>query len=178
MIKSILLFSFLFVTAASIPVPAGDTESIPSVKGVDIGRYLGTWYEIARLPHRFEKDLVGVTAAYTRKPNGEIEVINQGYKGSLDGERKTARGRARLTDPDTPGLLRVSFFWIFWSDYKIIRLDTAEYKWAVVTSKSKKYLWILSRTPRLDEALVSELAAFVTDKGFETEKIIWVKQRE
>ncbi len=176
--STVLLFSFLLATTASIPVSAGDTESIPSVKDVDIERYLGTWYEIARLPHRFEKDLVGVTATYTRKPNGEIEVINQGYKKSLDGERKTARGRARLTDPDTPGLLKVSFFWIFWSDYKIIRLDTAEYKWVVVTSSSKKYLWILSRTPKMDEALVSELTAFVAGKGFETEKIIWVEQKK
>jgi lipocalin len=162
----------------SISVLAGDTESIPPVKGVDIERYLGTWYEIARLPHRFEKDLVGVTAAYKRKPNGEIEVLNQGYKQSLEGEKKTARGRARIPDLRTPGLLKVSFFWIFWSDYKIIKLDTAEYKWAVVTSSSKKYLWILSRTPKIEDALVEELKAYVTEKGFETEKLIWVKQKE
>jgi apolipoprotein D and lipocalin family protein len=176
--KTFTLCAFLPLLVMFIPVMAGDTDAIPPVEGVDIDRYLGTWYEIARLPHRFEKDLVGVTATYSIKPNGEIEVLNQGFKHSLGGEKKKAVGRARIKDPRTQGLLKVSFFWIFWADYKIIKLDTAQYQWAVVTSSSKKYLWILSRTPRLDDALLAGLTAFVQEKGFDTEKIIWVKQKE
>ncbi|HEX9935254.1 MAG TPA: lipocalin family protein, partial [bacterium] len=168
-------FLTLMMTAAAYAEDS--TKLIPPVEGVDIDRYLGVWYEIARLPHRFEKDLVGVTATYSLKRNGEIEVVNQGFKNTLDGEKKTARGRARIPNPTVPGLLKVSFFWIFWSDYKIIKLDVENYGWVVVTSNSKKYLWILSRTPKIDDALRADLTAFARENGFDVERLIWVEQK-
>jgi apolipoprotein D and lipocalin family protein len=165
----------LFFTAASV-YAAESTKSIPPVEGVDINRYLGVWYEIARLPHRFEKDLVGVTATYALKPNGEIEVLNQGYVKTLQGRHKTAKGRARIPDPKQTGLLKVSFFWFFWADYKIIELDWENYSYAVVTSKTKDYLWILGRTPKMDEALYNRLVDFAGEYGFDTGKLIRVQQ--
>ncbi len=152
------------------------TDSIPLVEGVDINRYLGVWYEIARFPHRFEKDLVGVTATYTLKPNGEIEVLNQGYKRTLQGEKKTAKGRARIFNPKQTGLLKVSFFWIFWSDYRIIALDKENYSHALVTSSSKNYLWLLSRTPQMQDSVYHRLIGFAEEKGFDLSKLIKVEQ--
>lgn len=172
-----LLASFGAAVAKTTGAPDRDiTKSIPSVEGVDIDRYLGVWYEIARLPHRFEKDMVGVTATYKLKPNGEIEVLNQGYKGTLRGKFKRAKGRARIPDPNRSGLLKVSFFWFFWADYKIIALDKENYQYALVTSNSKNYLWLLCRKPQLEDSVYTRLMNFAEEKGFDLSRVIKVLQ--
>ncbi len=120
-----------------------------TVKQLDLERYLGTWYEIARFDHRFERGLVGVTANYSLRDDGKIKVVNEGYKKTLDGKHDVAVGKAKTTDD--PGRLKVSFFWIFYADYLVLELGE-NYQWALIGSTSDKYLWILSRTPILDDA--------------------------
>ena len=146
------------------------TTSIPAVKDFQLDRYLGTWYEIARLPNSFEKNLDHVTANYTLLENGEINVLNKGFNTEKK-IWKDATGRAWISDPQNPAHLRVSFFWKFSSDYKIIALDSMNYSYALVTSTSKKYLWILSRTPEMSPAAYSSLVKIADDYGFEVEKL-------
>src|SRR5512140_370896 len=119
-----------------------------TVKSLDLNRYLGTWYEIARFPHSFEKNLVGVTATYSLREDGKIKVLNQGYKNTLDGELSKAEGKAKIPDPQKPANLKVSFFWIFYAEYNVLELDE-NYQYAMIGSSSAKYFWILSRTPQM-----------------------------
>jgi lipocalin len=147
------------------------------VKELDLDRYLGTWYEIARFDHRFERGLVGVTANYSMRDDGKIKVLNSGYKDSLDGEYTEATGKAKIPDPDNePGKLKVSFFWFFYADYFVLELDE-DYQWALIGSRSDKYLWILSRTPRMDEALYDECLDKLSKRGYDVSKLIKVEQK-
>jgi apolipoprotein D and lipocalin family protein len=151
------------------------TESIPAIKIFDLQRYLGTWYEVARLPHSFESGLDRVTATYTLQENGTIKVLNKGFNTSK-GEWKEASGKAYIPNTLAGALLKVSFFWIFYSDYKVIELDTANYSYAMVTSSSKKYLWILSRTPHLDDAIYDKLIRKAGEWKFNISEIYKVPQ--
>jgi len=146
-----------------------------TVKELNLNRYLGTWYEIARFDHNFEKGLTGVTATYLLSDDGKIKVINQGYKNVLDGKLSIAEGKAKLTDD--PGKLKVSFFWIFYADYFVLELDN-DYQWALVGSSSSKYLWILSRTPKLDDNVKNMILQKAEERGYDITKLIWVKQKE
>jgi apolipoprotein D and lipocalin family protein len=157
------------------PAFAGDsTKAIPVVSNFELDRYLGTWYEIARLPHRFEKGLIKVTATYSLRPDGKIQVLNRGYKPAKNKWSK-AKGKAWIPDKNVPARLRVSFFWPFAADYRVIKLDP-DYQWAVVTSGSKDYFWILCRTPKIDQASYESLIQFARDNGFDLGKLILVEQ--
>ncbi|HSM49423.1 MAG TPA: lipocalin family protein [Draconibacterium sp.] len=145
-----------------------------TVKELDLQRYLGTWYEIARFDHRFERGLVGVTATYSMREDGKIRVLNQGFKNTLDGELSVAEGKAKLTGE--PGKLKVSFFWIFYADYLVMELDE-NYQWALIGSTSDKYLWILSRTSKLDESTKNLILEKARNRGYDTSKLIWVEQK-
>ncbi|MCF8298463.1 MAG: lipocalin family protein [Saprospiraceae bacterium] len=147
-----------------------------TVDKLEIEKYLGKWYEIARFPHSFEKGLVGVTATYSMREDGKIKVLNQGYKNTLDGELSTAEGKAKIKDPDKPGELKVSFFWIFYADYLVMELDSENYEWAVIGSNSSKYLWILSRKPQMDESLYNDLISRIEKRGYKLDKLIRVEQ--
>ena len=151
------------------------TRDISSICNVNIQRYIGTWYEIARLPHTFEKGLENVTATYNLQSGGKIEVINSGFK---NGEKKVAKGVAWAPDKNCTGKLLVSFFWLFKSEYKIIRLDEENYNFAVVTSSKMNYLWILSREPKISNELYNDLISFVSSKGFDVTKLIKVIQNK
>lgn len=146
-----------------------------SVKEFDLNRYLGTWYEIARFPHSFEKDLIGVTATYSLKENGRLKVLNQGYKKSFHGELKTANGKAKTTG--IPGKLKVSFFLFFYAEYNVLELDSLNYQWALIGSSTPDYLWILSRTPHIDQTLYNELTEKAKARGYEISKLVLVPQR-
>jgi lipocalin len=145
-----------------------------TVKELDLNRYLGTWYEIARFDHRFERGLVGATATYSMRDDGKIKVVNQGRKNVLDGKLSIAEGKAKLTDE--PGKLKVSFFWIFYADYFVLELDQ-EYQWALIGSNSAKYLWILSRTPKLDDNVKNMILQKAEERGYDITKLIWVEQK-
>ncbi len=156
----------------NLPMNPIDTTT---VEELDIDRYLGTWYEIARFPHSFEKDLVGVTATYSLRNDGKIKVVNQGFKGSLDGKRSRAVGKAKIPDPDDPARLKVSFFLFFYGDYYVLELDP-EYRWAMIGSSSPGYFWILSRTPQLDEQVYESLLDNARRRGYELDQLIRVVQ--
>ena len=147
------------------------------VQQLDLERYLGTWYEIARYNHSFEKGLEGVTANYTMREDGKIRVINSGYKGGLDGKKSIAEGKAKVPNPQEPSKLKVSFFWIFYGDYFVMELDE-NYQWAVIGSKTDKYLWILSRTPQMEPYIYNDLLRRLKKRGYDVGKLILVKQKK
>lgn len=142
-----------------------------TVKSVDLKRYLGNWYEIARYDHSFERGMEYVMAHYTLRDDGKIDVLNTGIK---DGRAKDAKGIAKTTDQ--PGLLRVSFFGPFFSDYRILLLDE-DYQYVLVGGSTNRFLWILSRTPQLDEATLSLILAEADRRGYDTTRLLWVKQK-
>ena len=170
----ILAFSSIFLfTKCQTKNTMINTET---VKELDLDRYLGTWYEIARFPHSFEKGLVGVTATYSKRDDGKIKVINKGYKNSLAGKLKIAEGKAKIPNVNDPAKLKVSFFWFFYGDYFVMELEE-NYQWAVIGSDSDKYLWILSRKPQLDDATYQMLLEKIKNRGYHLDKLIKVEQK-
>ncbi len=147
------------------------------VNELDIDKYLGNWYEIARFDHSFERGLVGVTATYSYRNDGKIKVVNKGFKDSLNGQQKEAVGKAKIPNPAKPSKLKVSFFWFFYGDYFVLELDK-DYNWAVIGSSSDKYLWILSRKPQIDDELYKQLIEIITLRGYDASQLIRVKQPE
>jgi apolipoprotein D and lipocalin family protein len=160
------LFTFLAGFAMVAPSRAADTP-LEVVESVDLDRYLGRWYEIASYPAWFQKNCTAVTADYSLRDDGVIEVVNSCRKDSLDGKLKQSKGRAKVVDRETNAKLKVSFFGPFWGPYWIIDLDP-EYQWAVVGAPNRKYLWILSRTPQMDEELYEEIVSRLPAKGYDS----------
>lgn len=162
-----------FMALAAMFFSACDATEIDNstVKAVDLNRYLGSWYEIAKYDHVFERGLDYAMANYTLREDGKIDVLNTGIK---DGRAKDAKGIAKTTN--IPGLLKVSFFGPFYSDYRIMMLD-ADYQYVLVGGSTDKYLWILSRTPQLDDATKTLILAEANRRGYDTSKLIWVKQQ-
>ena len=140
------------------------------VTNVDLPRYLGQWYEIARFDHWFERGMSHTKANYAMREDGDIQVVNTGLK---DGKIKTSTGRAKLTDQE--GLLRVSFFWPFYGDYRILWLNE-NYHHALVGGSDPGYLWILSRTPAINEESKNIILTEAKRRGYDTERLIWVEQ--
>ena len=143
---------------------------LKTVEHVDVSRYMGTWYEIARFDQWFERGLVGVTATYKLLDNGKVDVLNAGRKGTLDGKLKTAHGKAKIADRQTNAKLKVTFFWPFYGDYWIIGLGK-DYEYAVVGEPKRKYLWILSRSPKLDPAVYSAIVEKIKAAGYDLTKL-------
>ena len=148
------------------------------VNELEVHKYLGTWYEIARYDHSFESGLVGVKANYSMREDGKIRVVNSGYKNSLDGKFSQAVGKAKIPDPvNEPAKIKVSFFLFFYGDYYVMELDK-DYQWAVIGSNSEKYLWILSRKPKMEKELFSELLERLKKRRYDVSKLIIVEQKE
>jgi apolipoprotein D and lipocalin family protein len=171
------VFAFLVAFTVVAPSRAGDHEKLETVDSVDLERYLGRWYEIASYPAWFQRNCTAVTADYSLRKDGLIEVINSCRKESVDGKLKQAKGRAKIVDPTTNAKLKVSFFGPFWGPYWIIDLDP-EYQWAVVGVPSRKYLWILCRTPQMDQAVYREIVARLPSKGFQPSRLETTLQQE
>ena len=148
-----------------------------TVKELNLNRYLGTWYEIARFPHSFEKNMVGVTATYSQRDNGKIRVLNEGFKKTLDGKKTRAEGKAKIPNKKEPGKLKVSFFLNFYADYYVMELDE-NYQYAMIGSSSDKYFWILSRTPQMDAKTYEMLLEKARQRGYNLKKLIKVPQPE
>ena len=175
-IKKLTLFFIIIVFQSSCrsQEPMIDNSV---VKELDVQKYLGTWYEIARYDHSFERGMVGVTANYTLRHDGKIKVLNSGYKNSFEGKFSEAIGKAKIPDPiNEPAKLKVAFFLFFYGDYYVMELDE-NYQWAVIGSSSAKYLWILSRTPKMDEALYLELLEKLKVRGYDVSLLIKVEQK-
>jgi len=135
---------------------AADEAPLQVAEHVDLERYLGTWYEIASFPTRFQRGCSATTATYALRGDGDIEVVNRCRKGGLTGPVTEARGKAWVVDTQTNARLKVQFFWPFRGDYWILEVGP-EYDYAVVGNPTRQYLWILCRTPRMDEALYESL---------------------
>ena len=162
-----ILVTTLALAAGCVSVPKVDNAPVAAL---DLSRYLGEWYEIARFDHSFERGVEQAKANYTQNADGTIKVVNSGIK---DGKLKTAIGKGKKTD--TPGLLRVSFFGPFYADYRVMLIDK-DYTYALVGSGSADYLWILSRTPGLPETVKAELLVEARRRGYDTGEFIWVRQ--
>lgn len=164
-INFIAIFACLFTSCSTLQKVNNEP-----VKSFDLNRYLGTWYEIARFNHIFERGMDHNEALYTICEDGTIRVINSAIK---NGEPKRVTGIAKTTN--TPALLRVSFFRPFYADYRVLYID-ADYQYALVGCGNENYLWILSRTPHLDNEAKNILLTEATRRGYDTSKFIWVKQ--
>ena len=165
--KKTLLAAF----AALLSGCGGAPEGVAPVTGFDLDRYLGVWHEVARLDHRFERGLTGVSAEYSMRPDGGVKVINRGY--DAEGKKwKQAEGRAYFTGDKSVAALKVSFFGPFFGGYNVIEL-APDYSYALVAGPSFKYLWILARTPSLPADTVAALTARAKELGFPAENLIF-----
>lgn len=160
---------------ASQPANRVSATPLETVPLVDLDRYAGRWFEIARLPNAFEENCEGVTADYARRGDGLIDVVNTCRVGAPSGKAKIAKGRARVVDAQTNARLEVSFFGPFWGDYWIIDL-AADYSLAVVSEPQGRYLWILSRTPTITEETRAAALARLTAQGFDVSKLYFPQQ--
>ena len=172
-----LLIIVLLTAGCGAEMPQAAKDSV--VQSVDANQYLGTWFEIARLDHSFERGLAQVSANYSLNNDGSIKVINKGYNNEKK-QWKEAIGKAKFVDAANAdgtrtGRLKVSFFGPFYGAYNIIELDKPQYNYAMV-SGGQDYLWILSRTPQLTYPIKQELMARAKHLGYATEKLIFVKQ--
>lgn len=151
----------------------GIPENVEPVSGFQLERYLGQWYEIARLDHSFERGLSRVSATYSLREDGGVRVVNRGY--SEEKQRwKEAEGKAYFVQSPDQGYLKVSFFGPFYGSYIIIELDKEQYQYALISGPDKSYLWILARTPELDAATIARLVARADALGYDTDKLLFV----
>jgi apolipoprotein D and lipocalin family protein len=149
----------------------GIPEGVQPVTGFELDRYLGTWYEIARLDHSFERGLTDVSAAYSRRPDGGVDVLNRGYDAAK-GQWKEAQGRAYFLDGPELGSLKVSFFGPFYGGYHVFALDP-DYRWALVAGYDHDYLWVLARERKLPQDVLEDLLARARTAGFATDELIF-----
>ena len=152
------------------------SSPLTTVSHVDLNRYMGKWYEIARYPNSFQKGCVGSKATYTLLDDGKVSVLNQCYDGSFSGKLRSAKGKAWVVDKETNAKLKVSFFWFFAGDYWIIDLGR-DYEYAVIGHPKRKYLWILSRTKKMDEGIYENILSHLRDKQYDTSKLIKTVQQ-
>jgi len=169
--------SLLFITLAAVAACTGVPEGISPVENFDVEKYLGTWYEIARLDHSFERGLDQVTATYSRREDGGVKVINRGFNRK-EGSWSEAEGKAYFTQTPDIGALKVSFFGPFYGAYNIIALDKENYQWVMICGNNRDYLWIMSRNPNLDQQTINRLLGRAKALGFATDKLIWVDHGE
>lgn len=158
--------------AGCVGLPAG----IEPVRGFDLDRYLGTWYEIARLDHSFERGLEQVTANYSLREDGGVRVVNRGYDTTA-GAWDEAVGKAFFVEDEGTGYLKVSFFGPFYGSYIVFELDR-DYRHAFISGPNRDYLWLLARTPTVDEAVIERFRARATELGFDLSGLILVEQDE
>lgn len=168
--SSVLAVLLVSVLTACTGIP----EGVEPVRDFDLERYLGTWYEVARLDHRFERGLTDVTATYTLRDDGGVDVVNRGYR-EAKGEWDSAEGKAYFVEEDRVGRLKVSFFGPFYGAYNVFELDRDGYRYAMVAGPNRSYLWILAREPDLPEEIVERLVARAGSLGFDTAELIYVE---
>jgi apolipoprotein D and lipocalin family protein len=151
-------------------------EGIQPVNNFELPRYLGKWYEIARFDHSFEEGLEQVTADYSMRDDGGVKVLNRGFSPEK-GQWDEAEGKAYFVKNSDVGHLKVSFFGPFYASYVIFLLDKTDYNYAVITGPNRDYLWILARNPQLSTDVQTAVLQKARDAGFQTERLIWVKQK-
>ena len=154
----------------------GIPDAVSPVTGFQLERYLGKWYEIARLDHSFERGLTRVTADYSLRSDGGVKVLNRGYSAS-EKAWKEAEGKAYFVKTADQGYLKVSFFGPFYGSYIVVELDHESYEYALVCGPNRSYLWILARAPELNKDVKEKLVTKAAALGFDTDKLIWVDHR-
>jgi apolipoprotein D and lipocalin family protein len=164
--KILVLFVLLATGCVSIP------DNITPVTSFQIERYLGKWYEIARLDHRFERGLTQISAEYSMRQDGGLKVLNRGYSNEKQ-EWSEAEGRGYFVQSPNEAYLKVSFFGPFFGSYIVFELDTVNYQYALISGPDKSYFWLLARTPTIDDNLKKKLIAKAAALGFDTTKLIF-----
>ena len=167
-------FSLILTSCSQMNIES--TNSLQTVKHVDLTRYIGVWYEIARYTHRFQEGCVGSKATYSLRDDGKLTVVNECFDGSFSGKLRSAKGKAWVVDKQSNAKLKVSFFWPFSGDYWIIDLGK-DYEYAVIGHPKRKYLWILSRSPQMDEKVYQEILSRLNKQDYDTTKLIKSPQR-
>jgi apolipoprotein D and lipocalin family protein len=162
------MLAFLLTGCVGIP------KGVKPVENFSLDRYLGRWYEIARLDHSFERGLNSVSAEYTMRPDGGVRVLNRGYSVKQQAW-KSAVGKAFFVNDPDQGYLKVSFFGPFYGSYVIFELDERDYQYSVVCGPNKSYLWILARKPEVDAAVRQRLVSRAAALGFDTTKLLFIE---
>ena len=165
------LFLLIVLLGGCVSVP----QNIAPVDGFELNRYLGKWYEIARLDHSFERGLANITAEYSLREDGGVKVVNRGFS-AVDNKWKEAEGKAYFVGSPQEGYLKVSFFGPFYGAYIVFELDKEDYQYAFITSYDKSYLWLLARTPTVSDEVLSRFVQKSGELGFATDKLIFPKQ--
>jgi len=168
-VRKLVFFLVLLLTGC-----VGMPEGVTPVKNFQLERYLGKWYEIARLDHSFERGLSQISAEYSLNPDGSVKVINRGYSDQ-DKKWKEAMGKALFVKSPDQGFLKVSFFGPFYGSYIILELDHQNYFYALVCGPDRSYLWILARSPKIDDATKNALITKAASLGFKTDELIFVQ---
>lgn len=153
----------------------GAPKGVEPVRDFQLQRYLGTWHEVARLDHSFERGLSRVTANYSLREDGGLRVLNRGFSAE-SGEWEEAEGKAYFVEDEGTGYLKVSFFGPFYGSYVVFELDQDDYQYAFVSGPRLSYLWLLSRSPRVSEELKERFMARAGELGFDVNDLIWVDQ--
>ena len=171
-VSVVILFSSSLLLGACVGAP----EGVKPVSDFKLDRYLGTWYEVARLDHRFERGMSHVTANYSMRDDGGVAVVNRGYVTDKQ-EWETAEGKAYFVGDADVGELKVSFFGPFYGGYNIVELDQENYQYSLVVGPNRDYLWILSRTPEMDAEVLARLVATAESLDFPVDELIYVNQQ-
>jgi apolipoprotein D and lipocalin family protein len=167
--RNVLMLLFLVLAGC-----VGKPDNVEPVENFKLEKYLGTWYEIARLDHSFERGLTQITANYSLRSDGGVKVINRGYAAE-ENKWKEAEGKAYFVQESDMGYLKVSFFGPFYGSYIVFELDHENYQYALISGPDKSYFWLLARTPVINEDVKIRLIAKAAALGFATDKLIYVK---
>ncbi|MUJ24038.1 lipocalin family protein [Aliivibrio fischeri] len=176
MFKSISKVGFGAVILIMLNGCLGMPKGVEPVTGFELNRYLGTWYEIARLDHSFEDGLSQVSAEYSINEDGSVKVINRGFLDQ-DQQWSEALGKAKFVDGSDEGYLKVSFFGPFYGSYVVFELDKENYQYAFVSGPDLDYLWLLSRTKKVDQEVIERFVSTAQSLGFKTNELIFVEQK-
>jgi len=164
---------FALCILVTLSACTGIPDTVEPITGFELDRYLGDWYEIARMDHSFERGLDGVTASYSMRADGGVRVVNRGYDVEKD-QWSEAEGKAYFIGDTDVGRLKVSFFGPFYGAYNIIALDQEHYRWALVAGPDLSYLWVLSRHPDMEPGLLENLLSRAAEAGYALDEIITV----
>lgn len=167
--KKVVLIAIMVLLGGCLGMP----QTVTPVNNFELDRYLGTWYEVARLDHSFERGLGQVSAEYRLKEDGGVQVINRGFNRK-DQQWQEAQGKAYFVQSPSQGYLKVSFFGPFYGSYVVFELDS-NYQYAFVSGPDTDYLWLLSRTPTVTDDVMERFVALSKEKGFDTTKLIYVE---
>ena len=171
--KSFSVMTMALLTSILQSGCTGIPDGVQAVTEFELERYLGTWYEVARLDHKFERGMSNVTATYSMRDDGGVSVVNRGYKVEK-GKWDDATGKAYFIGDADVGQLKVSFFGPFYGGYNILELDKDDYQYALISGPDRSYLWILARSPNLSQDVLSTLVNKAKDMNFPVDELIYV----